>query len=148
VSEVSSVEVSRGWPDTLAIAVSPRIPVAVTSANGQFYLLDAGGDPYLAVASPPAGLVTVQLVAPGAGDPSTVAALTVASALTQDFRAQVAQITARTPFDVELTLTDGRKIIWGEATQSAQKMQVLPALLAQQDGTEYDVTDPTLVTVR
>jgi hypothetical protein len=27
-------------------------------------------------------------------------------------------------------------------------MQILPALLAAQEGTEYDVTDPTLVTVR
>jgi len=148
VPEVAAVEVARGWPGTLAITVSPRVPVAVTSANGQFWLLDSSGDPYLAVTSPPAGLLLVQLVAPGAGDPSTVAALTVAAALTPGFRAQVAEVSARTAFDVELTLTDGKKIIWGEATESAQKMQILPALLAQQQGTEYDVTDPTLVTVR
>jgi len=148
IPEVADVEVARGWPHTLTITVSPRIPVAVTSANGQFWLLDSSGDPYLAVASPPAGLVVVQLVAPGVGDPSTVAALTVAAALTPDFRAKVSEVAARTAFDVELTLTDGKKIIWGEATRSAQKMQMLPALLAQQDGTEYDVTDPTLVTVR
>ena len=75
--EVSAVEVARGWPDTLTITVTPRVPVAVTSANGQFWLLDRTGDPYLAVAAPPAGLTLVQLVAPGTGDPSTIAALTV-----------------------------------------------------------------------
>jgi cell division protein FtsQ len=148
IPEVEAVEVARGWPDTLAITVTPRVPVAVTSANGRFYLLDDSGDPYLAVDAPPGGLITVQLVAPGVGDPSTVAALAVAGALTPDFRAKVASISARTEFDVELTLVDGRKIIWGEATESAQKMQILPALLAAHDGTEYDITDPTLVSVR
>ena len=148
VPEIAEVEVARGWPDTLSINVTPRVPVAVTSANGQFWLLDATGDPYLAVANPPAGLITVALVTPGVGDPSTTAALAVAAALTPEFRAQVASISARTDFDVELTLIDGRKIIWGEATDSDQKMQILPALLLAQEGTEYDITDPTLVTVR
>ena len=148
VQEVADVEVARGWPDTLSIAVTPRVPVAVTSANGQYWLLDATGDHYLAVATPPAGLITVALVAPGVGDSATIAALTVAAALTPEFRAQVASISARTDFDVELTLVDGRKIIWGEATDSAEKMQILPALLLAQEGTEYDITDPTLVTVR
>ena len=104
--------------------------------------------PYLAVTTPPAGLITVALVAPGVGDPSTIAALAVAASLTPDFRTQVASVSARTSFDVELTLVDGRKIIWGEATDSDKKMQILPALLVAQEGTEYDVTDPTLVTVR
>ena len=148
VQEISAVEVSRGWPDTLSIVITPRVPVAVTSANGQFWLLDSTGDPYLAVAAPPAGLITVALVAPGIGDPSTTAALAVAGSLTPDFRTQVASVSARTSFDVEVTLVDGRKIIWGEAADSDKKMQILPALLVAQEGTEYDVTDPTLVTVR
>ncbi len=148
IPEVAAVEVARGWPDTLTVTVTPRVPVAVTSANGRFYLLDDSGDPYLAVDAPPAGLINVQLVAPGAGDPSTIAALTVAAALTPDFRVQVASISARTAFDVEVTMADGRKIIWGEATDSAKKMQILPALLVAHDGNEYDITDPTLVSVR
>lgn len=148
VPEVAEVEVSRGWPDTLNIVVAPRVPVAVTAANGRLWLLDSTGDPYLAVGAAPPGLVTVQLVAPGAGDLSTAAALAVASALTPEFRATVAAISARTPFDVEIDLTDGRKVIWGPPDGSAQKMQILPALLAAQEGTQYDVTDPTLVTVR
>lgn len=148
VPEVAEVEVARSWPDTLAIDVVPRVPVAVTSANGQFWLLDAQGDPYLSVPAPPAGMITVQLVAPGTGDPSTSAALAVAASLTEQFRPQVAIVSARTAFDVELTLVDGRRVIWGEATDSAQKMQMLPALLSAQEGTEYDITDPSLVTVR
>jgi cell division protein FtsQ len=148
VPQVAQVVVAREWPDTLAITVSPRVPVAVTSANGQLWLLDADGDPYLTVASAPAGLVTVQLAAPGRADPATRAALAVVESLTPDFRSQVAVLSARTEFDIELTLIDRKKVIWGEPSQSAQKMQMLPALLAARDGTEYDVSDPTLVTVR
>jgi len=148
VPEVLAVEVARGWPDTLNIAVTPRVPVAVTSANGQYWLLDRTGDPYQAVAAPPAGMTLVQLVAPGIGDPSTLAAVAVVQALTPDFRSQVTELSARTAFDVELTLTDGKKVLWGEAAQSAEKMQILPALLAAQDGSNYDITDPTLVSVR
>lgn len=148
IPEVSEVEVARDWPDTLKVVVTPKVPVAVTAANGRLWLLDSTGDPYLAVGTAPPGLVTVQLVAPGAGDPSTAAALAVASALTPEFRATVAAISARTPFDVEIDLADGRKVVWGEPDASAQKMQILPALLAAKEGSLYDVTDPTLVTVR
>jgi cell division protein FtsQ len=148
VPEVADVVVAREWPDTLAITVVPRVPVAVTSANGQLWLLDADGDPYLTVATPPAGLVTVQLAAPGRDDPATKAALAVVESLTADFKSQVAVLSARTGFDIELTLIDRKKVIWGEPSQSAQKMQMLPALLAARDGTEYDISDPTLVTVR
>lgn len=148
VPEVADVEVARAWPDTLSITVTPRVPIAVTSANGQLWLLDADGDPYLSVASAPAGMVTVQLAAPGRDDAATKAALAVVAALTPDFKSQVAVLSARTEFDVELTLIDRKKVIWGEPAQSAQKMQMLPALLAARDGTEYDISDPTLVTVR
>ncbi len=148
VPEVGKVVVAREWPDTLAITVTPRVPVAVTSANGQLWLLDTDGDPYLTVASPPPGLVTVQLAAPGQNDPATRAAVQVAIALTPDFKSQVAVLSARTGFDIELTLIDRRKVIWGEPIENARKMQVLPALLAARDGTEYDISDPTLVTVR
>lgn len=146
VPEVAEVEVARNWPDTLAVTVTPRLPIAVTSANGRSWLMDSTGDPYLAVDAPPAGLVPVKLATPGVGDPATAAALTVVASLTPDFRAQVADLSARTAYDIKLTLSDGRSVIWGEATDSAKKMEILPAVLAQQ-GTVYNISDPTLVSV-
>ena len=147
VPEVAEVEVARHWPDTLVVTVIPRVPIAVTSANGRLWLMDSTGDPYLAVDAPPAGLVPVKLATPGVGDPATAAALTVVAALTPDLRAQVTDLAARTPYDVELTLADGRSVIWGEATDSAKKVEILPAVLAQ-TGTVYNISDPTLVSVR
>ena len=146
VPEVAEVEVARHWPDTLVVTVTPRVPIAVTSANGRYWLMDSTGDPYLAVDAPPAGLVPVKLATPGVGDPATAAALTVVAALSPDFRAQVTDLAARTPYDVRLTLADGRSVIWGEATDSAKKVEILPAVLAQ-TGTVYNISDPTLVSV-
>jgi len=146
VPEVAEVEVARHWPDTLVVTVNPRVPIAVTSANGRYWLMDSTGDPYLAVDAPPAGLVPVKLATPGVGDPATAAALTVVAALSPDFRAQVTDLAARTPYDVRLTLADGRSVIWGEATDSAKKMEILPAVMAQ-TGTVYNISDPTLVSV-
>jgi cell division protein FtsQ len=147
VPEVESVEVSRAWPDEVVIAVQPRRTVAVTSANGQLWLLDSTGDPYLAVAAPPPGAVTVQLAAPGAGDPSTQAALTVLDSLSEEFRGQVVEVIARAAYDVEVRLGDGRIVLWGGPELSATKMQILPAVL-KQPGTVYDISDPSLVSVR
>lgn len=147
VPQVEAVDVSRSWPNAVTITVTPRVPVAVTSANGQLWLMDERGVAYLAVPSAPAGLLTVKLATPGPGDPATQAVMTVLKSFTESFRGQVATVTARTAYDVVLTLTDGRTVVWGGADQSARKMQVLPALL-QQKGSEYDVTDPTLVSVR
>lgn len=147
IPQIENVDVSRTWPDAVTVTVTPRVPIAVTSANGQLWLVDAQGQAYLAVPSAPAGLVTLKLATPGPGDPATEAALTVIESFTESFRGQVATVSARTAFDVELTLTDGRTVIWGGADQSARKMQVLPALL-EQKGSTYVVTDPSLVSVR
>lgn len=147
VPEVAAAEVGRSWPDALVVTVTERTPVAVTAANGRWWLVDSAGKVYRAVDAPPAGLLTVELATPGEGDPATVAALQVAAALTPELRAQVATIAARTPFDVRLTLTDRRTVLWGDADRSAVKVQILPALLGQ-PGSAFDISDPTMVTVR
>jgi cell division protein FtsQ len=152
--EVASVQVRRGWPDSLAVEVTPRTAVAVTQANGQWWLLDRTGEPYLVVDAPPPGVPVVELATPGVDDPATVAALVVAQGLTDPIRSQVSRISARTGSDVTLVLGDGRTVQWGPATDddagradTARKLEVLPAVLAQ-PGTSYDVSDPTLVSVR
>lgn len=67
----------------------------------------------------------MQLPTPGRNDPSTTAALSVVMALTPEFKSQVAVLSARTEFDVEAALIDRKKVIWGEPTDNAKKMQML-----------------------
>lgn len=147
IPQISTAEVSRSWPNSLVVSVTPRNPVGVTNANGALWLLDATGVPYLRVTKDqvPAGLLTIALATPRAGDPATLAALAVVAELKPPVRALVASITARSPYSVVLNLLDGRTVIWGSPVDGPEKMQILPAVLAQ-PGRTYDVTDPTLVT--
>ena len=144
--QIATAAVSRHWPNALVVTVTQRVPAAVTVANGSNWLLDTTGHPYLEVTRAPAGLLTVQLATPGAADPSTVAALAVIGALKAPIRATVASLTVRSAYSVVLNLKDGRTVIWGSPDDSARKMQVLPAVLAQ-PGRVYDISDPTYVTV-
>ena len=149
VAEVASASVSRHWPNEVLITVTERTAVAVTKANGALWLLDATGVPYLKVstAAAPAGLLTIDLATPGAGDRATLAGLAVVGQLKAPVRDQVASVSAPSAYRVVLTLRDGRVVVWGSADQGAKKMQILPAVLAQ-PGSTYDISDPDMVTVK
>lgn len=147
VPGVDSASVARHWPGTVRVVVTPRVPVAVVAANAALYLMDASGTPYTTVAVPPAGVISLRLATPGPGDPATAAGLAVVAALPPDVAGLVASVTAESPYDVTLQLTDKRSVIWGGSTDNARKAQILSAVLGQ-PGTTFDISDPGLVTVR
>lgn len=147
IPQVASVTVKRQWPTGLTLTVTPRVPIAVTSANGAWWLLDADGLPYTSTKTRPAGLPAVELATPGPHDRATAAALEVISALPRQVTARVATVRAPSPYQVTLVLLDGRTVIWGDGTRTAQKAQILPAVL-QQPGKTFDLSDPTMVTVK
>ncbi len=144
---VASAQTSRTWPATLDVEVTPRVAVAVVAANSSLYLLDSLGDPYLVVSGKPAALVSLRLATPGPTDPATLAGVAVVAALPAPLAGLLTSVTARSPYDITLELTDGRSVVWGGATDNARKAQVLPAVLAQ-PGKTFDVSDPEMVTVR
>lgn len=147
VPQVAQADVTRVWPNTVDVVVQPRTPVAVTSANGRLWLLDSTGKPYQQVAKPPPGLVTVLLATPGSDDPATRAALVVVDSMTADFRTEVDSVRADSPYQITVSLSDGRAVIWGGSDDGARKMQILPGLLTQ-PGRLFDISDPSMVTVR
>lgn len=147
VPEVESVQVSRHWPNSLTVVAVARTPVAVTMANAAWWLLDRHGVPYLKVAAQPAKLLAIELATPGPRDPATLAAVEVVRSLPVGVSRLVASVVARSPYRITLTLDDGRVVVWGDATQVEAKATVLPVLL-KQPGHTYDISDPTLATVR
>lgn len=150
VAAVASATVHRQWPNTLRISVTERVAVAATQANGHWWLVDATGLPFRQVEALPAGLTPLELATPGQGDRATIAALQVLRSLSPTLRGQLRSIVAPTAYDVALDLTDGRTVIWGSAGNAAlaaTKIRVLAAML-KQPGTVFDISDPTLVTVR
>lgn len=147
VSVVADATVQRQWPDAVAITVTERVPVATTQANGLWWLVDDTGRPFRSDSRRPADLMPLELATPGPDDRATAAALAVLASLSPQVREQVASVMAATEYGVTLRLADGRSVIWGSDRDAAAKNEVIPAIL-DQPGQVFDVSDPTLVTVR
>ncbi|MCW2632177.1 MAG: hypothetical protein JWR88_1139 [Pseudonocardia sp.] len=156
VSGVSSVEVSRDWPDTLRLQVTERVAVALTATSQGPWLVDATGLAYAPAASiptpaPPAlplPMLAIAQVTPQ--DTATKAALAVLAALPDPVRRDLQKIEADTPSMVVLRLTGNRQVRWGPAgspEELGRKAAVLVPLLSQR-GSVYDVTSPDLPTIR
>ena len=79
-------------------------------------------------------------------DPATRAAVSVLAAIPRQLHAQVVEVTAKTPGDVQLALADGRLVKWGSAENSERKAAVLAPLLTR-PGKTYDVATPDFPTV-
>jgi cell division protein FtsQ len=140
--QVASVEVTRGWPNTVVVTVAERVPVAVVAGGGTRRLVDAGGVVFDTITGdPPAGVVPLDVRDPGPDDAATTAALGALTALPRDVRAEVTGVAARTADDVTLTLTDGRSVLWGSAARTERKAQVLGALLDKIESGDLDPAD-------
>lgn len=146
VGPVADAVVTRQWPHTLTVAVATRQPVAITEANGAWWLLDATGTPYRQLSEKPDGLIPVELATPGPADRATLAALGGWRSLDPAIAARVTVVIAASDYDVRLRLSDGRTVIWGSDSAAATKNRILPSVL-RQPGSVYDISDPTLVTV-
>jgi cell division protein FtsQ len=147
VGPVASVTVERQWPHTLVISVTARVAVAVSQANGRWWLLDATGKPYQPVSEPPERLMKLELSTLAQGDRATLAALGVLGSLPPALRSSVSSIAAPSAYTITLNLRDGRSVLWGADADTELKIAVLPAVLTR-PGHVFDISDPTLVTVR
>jgi cell division protein FtsQ len=143
---VFEVRVERSWPSTVEIIITERTPVAVLRAGGKLHLIDATGLDYAVAGAAPAGLPTLVMPNVGPDNPATMSAVTVLGAIPKQLEDQVTTVTANTPGDVRLTLSDGRVVKWGDARDNARKAAVLAALLTR-PGKTYDVATPDFPTV-
>jgi cell division septal protein FtsQ len=140
--QVASVEVTRGWPNTVVVTLAERVPVAVVADGGTRRLVDATGLVFDTITGTvPDGVVPLDVAEPGPDDAATAAALSALTALPRDVRDEVTGVAARTADDVTLTLTDGRSVLWGSADRTDRKAEVLAALLQQIQSGELDPAD-------
>jgi cell division protein FtsQ len=136
---VGSVEVRRGWPSEVVIAVVPRTPIAVVSTGQARRVVDAAGVVFEA-APLPKGLPSV--AAEGVG---LAAAMGVLASLPVDISGRVVSLSATTRDDVDLRFRSGVTVHWGSVEQPELKAEVLRALLRRKADV-YDVTAPELPT--
>jgi cell division protein FtsQ len=153
--QVASVEVSRGWPQTVVVTLSERQAVAVVEDGGTRSLVDREGVLFDSITgAPPDGVVPLVVSDPGPDDAATTAALGALTSLPREVRDQVTSVAASTADDVTLTLTDGRTVLWGSAADTDRKSRVLDGLLSQiEAGTlepagTLDVSTPDAVVLR
>ena len=138
---VATVEVRRGWPNSLVIAITERTPIAAVVTPGGLALVDASGVTFGSVAAAPKGMPVITASTPDA----LTSASAVVAALPPSLRAGVATVTARTHDDVVLRLVSGPTVRWGSVDQSDRKAAVLTALLKVK-ASSYDVSAPDLPT--
>jgi cell division protein FtsQ len=144
--EVRTARVELSFPSTVVIAVTERVAAAYRqTSDGHFTYVDATGRSFADLTAVPAALPQLAPSANLAQDTSTLAAMAqVAAALPATIRAEVEQLTATAADDITLALRDGRSVVWGDATRSADKARILPKLL-KQPGHVLDVSNPDQV---
>jgi cell division protein FtsQ len=153
--QVASVEVTRGWPNSVVITVVERTPVAVVEQAGRRTLIDGEGVPFDTISGePPAGVVALDVADPGPDDPATEAALSAIVALPDRVRERLVEVTARSPREITLRLDGGTTVLWGSGDKAAEKATVLTALLQQIESGSLeaagtlDVSTPGAVVLR
>lgn len=139
VPEVRRVAVTRDWPHTVVISVTPRTPVAVAVKGSGYELVDGDGVAIGEVAKAPAA---TPLMRPGAGDDRKAAAAAL-EALPPEVRAMVSQVAVANG-EIRFQLgDDAATVVWGGTDDTALKAKVLPALLLQAgSATWFDVSVP------
>lgn len=142
---VSAATVTRQLPSTLKVELEERTVVAYREGDDGPVLIDSEGAPFI-VESPPEGAV---LVTGDAADeePVLAGAVDIAAAIPAEVREQVATLEAESPRSYTFVLHDGRRVYWGASTDNANKALAMETVL-HRDGSEWDISNPELVTVR
>lgn len=140
LATVETVEVSRQWPHDVLIEIQERTAIAVVELAGRLRGLDAAGVVFGAFKPAPPGLPRVVTTVSTSADALREAAQVIA-ALPPELAAVVDHVEVETVDQISLELTDGRRVVWGSASQSQEKAAVLEALL-RQDASVYDVSVP------
>lgn len=135
---VAGVEVRRGWPNEVVVAISPRVAVA-RIPDGK--VVDATGTVFDAI--DPVSKRLPMVAATGDGLGASVAVLT---SLPPDLARRVLRVAASSLDDVTLTLRSGHLVRWGSADEPELKSRVLTALMKRK-ATMYDVSAPGLPTL-
>ena len=153
---VQEVEVRRGWPDSIVLAVTERTPVAVVETAADGGALDAqaaaddssvirqGVDATGVVFDPPGGLWLTDPVIRGE-EAAIPEAVEVVATLPEEIARRVRVVQAVTPDDIRLRLGNDAIVRWGNASEPDFKAEVLSVLLARR-AAGYDVSAPELPT--
>ncbi len=114
--QVQSVQVSKDWPSTVVITVTPRTPVFAVRVPGGYALVGRFGVSIRDVAARPA-VLPLLIVSAGTtlrASPAVRAAALVLTELPPRAAGQVRSVSAPGPAEVSVTLADRSVVVWGQ----------------------------------
>jgi cell division protein FtsQ len=149
---IASYSVEARPPDTLAVRLVERRPVAQLQTPQGFDLIDAAG---VTVQQSPERIGGFPLLDPAGttiGSPGFEAVAAVLMSLPDALLGQVGTVSGATPDSVSFTFGGaGQRVVWGSAEDSELKSRILERLIGTQDpaaAVEYDVSSPQSPVVR
>lgn len=141
---VEEVTVSRDWPSSVDVAITEHVAVAFIAQDDGTHLIDAGGNDFLIAEPPPQA---IELVGAPLGDAEEMAGVVdIAASISERARNEIAAIEVSAQNNV-LRTNDGRTVVWGASEDNQNKSYALEAVL-QMEGTEFNISNPQLVTSR
>lgn len=143
VPGAKAAQVDPGWPRTLKVKVTSRVPeLAVAHGDGSYRLHDIEGVTIRTVTTPPKGVPTVTAER-GSGRVSghgVKAASGMLRAMPEDLRSDVSRVRVDGADQVRFRL--GRtEVVWGDGSSPDVKVRVIPVLL-EEEPTLIDVSAP------
>lgn len=129
IPAIASAQVSRSWPHTIKIAVTERVPIAVVDRGTGLQAVDVNGVLFGSYAHAPADLPVVR-TEPDIKAAALAEAAQVVTSLRRDIAAKVEHVDVASVDSIDLRLAGGLTVLWGSADDSADKAEVLAALLA------------------
>ena len=149
---IESYAVEARPPDTLAIKVVERRPVAQVQTATGFDLLDSAGVTVQQSAERIPGFPLLDLTGTEIGSRGFRAAAAVLTALPDTLLTQLDRISGTTPDSVTFVFTGaGQSVVWGSPEDSDLKARILERLIPTQDpsaAVQYDVSSPASPVVR
>lgn len=146
LAAVRSADVSRSWPDEIAIEVTEREAVVAVDRDGVWRGVDDQGVVFRDYPEQPPGMPTLDMRAATSVEALAEAAQVVGS-LPADILQRVEQLDVGSIDRIVLQLGNGDRVNWGSSDDAEDKARVLQVLL-EQEGSVYDVTAPGRPTVR
>lgn len=144
---VARATVQRGWPHTLRVRVVERSTQVAVRDNRRYTLVDTDGVAFTQVQTRPSGVPTVVGRLSRYDRPTLRALAHVLSGLPPALAKRVERVSARSVDSVVLSLSDGRRVVWGSAERGRLKASVLRSLMTR-DARVYDVSAPRAPAIR
>lgn len=142
VPQVKSVDVAFQPPHTISVQLHERVGVAVVEDGSSVVLVDSEGKPLSSV--PAERRPDVPLVDGGTevlSTPQFQAISDVLATLPADVLARLESAAAPSGSTVELTMKDGPTVVWGDASDSEVKAQVVATLMNSDEVSNSTVVD-------